>query len=72
MRKQKAEVRGKLRVLDGGSYVCCMEETTCVIRRELRTISETTRSTTSGIRRSEEGVIRLRQDRGGYGGVSGP
>ena len=35
-------------------------------------ISETTRSTTSGIRRSEEGVIRLRQDRGGYGGVSGP
>ena len=47
-------------------------EGVCVIGGELRMISETTRNTTSGIRRSEEGVIGLRQDRGGYGGVSGP
>ena len=49
MREFQAEVRRKLRVLDGGSYVCCVEETTCVIRRELCVISETTRSTTSGL-----------------------
>ena len=58
MRERKAEVRRKLRVLhrgryvccvDGGSYVCCVEGTTCVIRRELRVISETTRSTTSSL-----------------------
>ena len=49
MREWKAEVGWKLRVLCGGSYVC-NPGGVCTISGEVC-------STTSGVRRSKEGVI---------------
>ena len=73
MRECKAEVGWKLRVLCGGSYVCCVEESRmlpqellCVIWAELRVIlrAHAVQLVAYG------GVIKIRQDVGVYGGIS--